>query len=380
MSKRFDEILDECVSRINSGDSLEHCVARYPDHAEELEPLLKTIVEIQTPIQFIPSLRAKSIATQRFNNAMNKVENGREIRRPMFRMLPRWSAAFATVTAVLLIALIGYFAVIPALSPNGPGEEVLVHANFRLLISDEVNDIEDFEHLYVDITSIGIQQGNSSESWEILAPIPDPDDDGIPGIDLRLLTGENALEIWSGNVTPGVYSKMFIYVGNVTGYLVGNETVAVKLPSGKLHISKPFSVNDSLVNFVFDITVHEAGNSGKYILQPQISESGPDKDFNDVSPKKQGNSDPGQPEDAGKPADAGNGDPGQPVDAGEPENAGNDDPGQPVDAGEPEDAGNGDPGQPVDAGEPEDAGNDDPGQPVDAGKPENAGNSGNGKP
>ena len=340
MNKRFDEILDECVSCINSGDSLEHCLASYPDHAEALEPLLRTMVEIQTPMQFMPSLRAKSIATQRFNNAMNKVENRGEMRRPIFRMLPRWSPAFSTVIAVLLIALIGYFAVLPALSPNGPGEELVLQTNFRLLISDEVNDIEDFEHLYVDITSIGIQQGNGSESWQMLDPIPDPDDDGIPGIDLRLLTGENALEIWSGNVTPGMYSKLFIYVGNVTGYLVGNETVAVKLPSGKLHISKPFSVNDSQVNFVFDITVHEAGNSGKYMLQPQISESGSDKKFTDVSPKKQGNSDPGQPEDAGKPEDAGNSNPGQPEDAGKPEGADNFDPGQSEDAGN---SGNGKP-------------------------------------
>jgi len=40
MNKRFDEILDECISRINSGGRLEHCLAKYPDHAEELEPLL----------------------------------------------------------------------------------------------------------------------------------------------------------------------------------------------------------------------------------------------------------------------------------------------------------------------------------------------------
>jgi len=348
MSISFDEILDECISRINSGEKLDHCLAKYPAHAEELEPLLRTMVETQTPMQFTPSLKMKSIATQRFNNAMNKVENGREIRRPVFRMLPRWSPVFATVTAVLLIALIGYFAVIPALSPNGPGEVVIVQTNFRLLISDEVNDIEDFEHLYVDITSIGIQQGNGSGSWQILDPIPDPDDDGIPGIDLRLLTGENALEVWSGNITPGEYSKLFIYVGNVTGYLVGNETVAVKLPSGKLHISKPFSVNDSLVNFVFDITVHEAGNSGKYILRPQISESGADKEFTDVSPKKHGKpEDTGKSEDAGKPEDAGNSDIEKPDDVGSSEGT----------------------GRPESAGKPE-----------GAGKPEDAGNPGNGKP
>ncbi|MCJ7522390.1 MAG: DUF4382 domain-containing protein, partial [Dehalococcoidia bacterium] len=283
MNKKFDRILDECVNRINSGEKLEDCLVSYPYNAAELEPLLRAVVDVQTPFKLVPSAQVKLAARQRFNSAVDRLERRRETRRPLFKVLPRWSAAFAAVAAVLLVALISYFAIRPALAPDSSGGVVMAQSNFRLLISDEVNDIEDFEHLYVVITSIGIQQGNGSESWQMLDPIPDPDDDGIPGIDLRLLTGENALEIWSGNVTPGVYSKLFIYVGDVTGYLVGNETVAVKLPSGKLHISKPFSVNDSLVNFVFDITVHEAGNSGKYILQPQISESGPDKEFTDVS-------------------------------------------------------------------------------------------------
>ena len=240
------------------------------------------------------------------------------MRRPAFHMLPRWSAAFAAVAAVLLVVLIGYFAIKPALAPGIPDGGAVAQTNFRLLISDEVNDILDFEHLYVDITSIGIQQGNESESWQILDPLPDPDEDGIPGIDLRQLTGENALEIWSGNITSGTYSKLFIYIGNVTGYLVGSETIAVRLPSGKLHISTPFTVNDSLVNFVFDITVHEAGNSGQYILRPQISESGPNKNFIDVSPEVKGKPDnAGNPDDAGTPDGAGN-----PEDAGKPEDAG----------------------------------------------------------
>lgn len=57
----------------------------------------------------------------------------------------------------------------------------------------------------------------------------------------------------------------------------------VKLPSGKLHISQPFEVtNGGVTEFVYDITVIKAGKSGQYIIQPQITESGPDKDFEEV--------------------------------------------------------------------------------------------------
>ena len=51
------------------------------------------------------------------------------------------------------------------------------------------------------------------------------------------------VEIWSGNITPGQYDKVFIDVSNVEGTLaqgVGNGTANVKLPSGKIQISTPF--------------------------------------------------------------------------------------------------------------------------------------------
>ena len=40
-----------------------------------------------------------------------------------------------------------------------------------------------------------------------------------------------------------------------------------------------WSTESSATWFVYDITVVEAGKSGKYNLQPQIGESGADKEF-----------------------------------------------------------------------------------------------------
>jgi hypothetical protein len=156
------------------------------------------------------------------------------------------------------------------------GTSVEGKQNFRLLISDEANDIWDFSSLNVTITKIGLNKGNS-ENWTY------PEMDPVT-VDLRQLIGDNATAIFDGYVPSDNYTKVMIYAENVTGVLNG-KFVTIKLPSGKLQISKPFTLGDDmLVNFVFDITVIKAGNSGKYILKPQISESGPNMKFNEISP------------------------------------------------------------------------------------------------
>ena len=160
--------------------------------------------------------------------------------------------------------------------------------NFRLLISDEVNAIADFESLHVTISSIGIHQGGESGTWHNfdLDSGEDYDGDEVPGLDLTGITDVNALEIWSGELTEGEYTKVFIYVNSVTGELKDDTSPDIKLPSDKLHISKPFNISDSVVEFVYDITVIKAGHSGMYVLKPQIAESGPNQPFNDVTPPK----------------------------------------------------------------------------------------------
>src|SRR3972149_2267111 len=164
-------------------------------------------------------------------------------------------------------------------------------ANFRLLISDEVNDIADFAWLKVTITKLGLQQGsegNTDPPWteyDITPPAV---------VDLVPLDGLNATLVWTAALPVGTYNKAFIYVDNVEGALKPTTTttttptptptpVTVKLPSGKLQISKAFDIAaGNVTNFVYDITVHRAGQSGKYILTPQIAESGADQEFNEV--------------------------------------------------------------------------------------------------
>jgi heat shock protein HslJ len=155
--------------------------------------------------------------------------------------------------------------------------------NFRFLVSDDVNAIDDFEHVYITISEIGVQLGGESGNWKEFTP-------DIIEVDLKLLAGENALEIWSGNLTPGEYKKVFIYVSEVNGILttaLGGEKANVNLPSEKLQISKPFVISENTTtSFVYDVTVVKAGKSGQYILKPQIGQSGADQEFKEVKPKE----------------------------------------------------------------------------------------------
>ena len=168
--------------------------------------------------------------------------------------------------------------------------------NFRLLVSDEVNAIEEFQTLNVTISRIGVHQGGESGNWT------EYNLDPAVTVNLTELQGINATSIWNGNLEDGTYTKVFIYVDNVTGVLKENPEgePTIKLPGGKLQISKSFDVTDGgITEFVFDITVIKAGNSGKYILKPQIAESGPHQNYIEVEPK-------GKTEHKGKPEDKGN--------------------------------------------------------------------------
>ncbi len=96
-------------------------------------------------------------------------------------------------------------------------------------------------------------------------------------VDLTELQGANATLLGNMSLPAGEYEKVFVHVGEVEGTLQTGEQVNVKLPSQKLHLNEDVTVNQSSdVEFVFDITVFEAGNSGKYILKPVASESGTD--------------------------------------------------------------------------------------------------------
>jgi len=185
-------------------------------------------------------------------------------------------------------------------------------ATVNFYISDRPGAIEDFEHLNVTVTKVGLQkagEGDDEDDENETESVTEPsettttekdtdttvsetpttvgtaeDDEGDgwetyeveeKTFDLTELQGANASQLGNLSVESGEYSKVFIYVSEVDGTLENGEQVTVKLPSSKLQLNKQFTVGpNSTTDFVFDVTVFKAGNSGKYILKPVVSESG----------------------------------------------------------------------------------------------------------
>lgn len=145
----------------------------------------------------------------------------------------------------------------------------------NVYVSDEANAIDDFAHLNVSITRVGFQRAgdgdNESEGGWVERDVDNR------SVDLTRLKGANATRLTTVDAPNGSYDKTFVYVSEVNATLTSGKQVRVKLPSEKLQIQKSFTVGDGeSIDFVFDIAVHKAGNSGTYILKPVIGESGTD--------------------------------------------------------------------------------------------------------
>jgi hypothetical protein len=287
MTDNLDKILDECIDRINCGESVQACLTDYPEYSEELGPLLSAMFETKTAYPFTPSARAKSFHRQRFTAALVASRERRERRRPLFPWISGWSKVWATAAAVIVIGLLGYLGLRAALMPPAMMAQPNPEGNFVFLVSDEVNAISDFEKLNLSISRVSLHLDGDEEKRIEFKP-------GIQMVDLTHLQGNRAQEIWRGDVPEGQYIKVFIEVSQVSGILWDSfEELEIKLPSSKLQISKPFRVGSGEVtNFVYDLTVVKAGKSGQYILKPQIGQSGADQDFIKVEPEE-------QPEDSG---------------------------------------------------------------------------------
>ena len=198
-------------------------------------------------------------------------------------------------------------------------------ATFRLLVTDLPADIGDFDRLDVSFDSARVFEGDDEstddgaddgepdagsddqhsegggdeqdgepesereddESGDEGNETDDGDDDPVERergfyvldldgatVDLTQVVGDRAMPVFEGELSEGRYSKIELHVSDVEG-IVDGEAVDVKVPSGKLQITKPFELRaGETVSFVFDINVVRRGRQRRYNLQPVISGSG----------------------------------------------------------------------------------------------------------
>jgi hypothetical protein len=157
------------------------------------------------------------------------------------------------------------------------------NASLDFYVSDEQNAIDDFAHLNVTITKVGVHRADDGGENESAWVEKDVDN---ATVDLTELQGANASKLGTLSVPNGTYDKTFIYVSEVNGTLTDGSSTDVKLPSSKLQLNTEFTVgNGEELDYVFDITVVKRGQSGSYNIKPVVSESGTGDDV-DIEEKE----------------------------------------------------------------------------------------------
>ena len=111
----FEQVLDACLDQIlQEGSSLELCLQQYPEHAAELEPLLRLAVESKQQLDFSPSLQAKARARTALQQAIQNQEANRYsstlmdyLRKLSTSLLTKNRWAIGAVAGMILLAFTG---------------------------------------------------------------------------------------------------------------------------------------------------------------------------------------------------------------------------------------------------------------------------------
>jgi len=139
---RIDDILNECLERLLAGNgTIEQCLQSYPQHAAELEPLLRTALAMDRAVRIEPGAEAK--ARVRYQLQLQMAEADKPRRSLRWNWQPRWAMA---AMAVLLVFVLAGGSVVAADSsmPGSPLYPVKIATeNVRLsLASNETEEAE----------------------------------------------------------------------------------------------------------------------------------------------------------------------------------------------------------------------------------------------
>ncbi|UCC90400.1 MAG: hypothetical protein JSW24_04535 [Dehalococcoidia bacterium] len=116
-NSEFENILDECLERLDRGETLEQCLQSYPEQAAQLEPLLQMAQAVRKASAILPRSEFKARARYEFRSALRA--GATKKRQSLFSLRPRWAVALMVVSILLIVG--GGTAVAASNSmPNNP--------------------------------------------------------------------------------------------------------------------------------------------------------------------------------------------------------------------------------------------------------------------
>lgn len=296
MSEDFDRILDECLDRINSGQSLEECLKLYPKFARELKPLLRVASELHNKIASMPSQAAWARGRQRLLQAMAELEQKRQQRQQSwFQQLLGKSRTWAPIAAAIVLAIVGYAlwvvltptlpvppAVGPTTPPTSPVAPTTAMGTAVFYISDAAADMGEVSSVQITVDSLRVH--SQSGVWTTVPTTGQTYD----LLELKA-TGTGKL-LAEADLQAGNYDQFELNISKVM--VVDDEgSHEAKLPSGKLDIEATLEAKEgatATANFDFatDQSLHLT-DEGKYILAPVIQAETRDNAHVQVSANKE---------------------------------------------------------------------------------------------
>jgi len=121
MAERLENILDECLERLRQGDSVEQCLARHPEQAAELEPLLRVAMATQkASLAVEPRPEFKARTRYQVQALLHDKEGKPEPKKPgLVSWVPKWVVVATSLVLIFLVAGAGTVAASTSSMPDG---------------------------------------------------------------------------------------------------------------------------------------------------------------------------------------------------------------------------------------------------------------------
>lgn len=103
-SRSFADILSDCLERVEAGEDIHRCAGAYPEHTDELLPLLRVAAETRTASALPHAADAKARGLVRFNQAVAGSQLPRRARVPV-RLRPIAKPLALAFVAVAVVAV-----------------------------------------------------------------------------------------------------------------------------------------------------------------------------------------------------------------------------------------------------------------------------------
>jgi hypothetical protein len=293
MNRDLDRILDECLDRLNSGQSPEECLRLYPEFAEELAPLLMTVGEVRARSAFMPSEAAKIKGRARLFQAINEIEQEQSVPKvSVFQWLfsqPRiWAPVAVTVLVAIIIGLTTIFPVgddapevaivTPTVTPGdtaSPGDTaetpIVAYAGILEL---QVTDAPAYDISAVEVTISNIEvccgineeeAGDEGTGWTTVI-------DGSKTFELLALRGTEMI-LGSLEFESGHYTQIRMNIEEVI-VTVNGEARSASLPDGKLLLIDSFDIENGVkTTILLDFDAEKSvviTESGEIVFEPVV--------------------------------------------------------------------------------------------------------------